>query len=274
MSAKDTKAAAKDAKPKKQPRQPRPAKKHTHGVPAPAPESFLKKRKAADAIKAKRAAAAADNKKKKSVVRREIFKRAEKYVKEYRAKERNDVRLRRQAKNAGNFYVAPQPKILFVIRVRGIMGVSPKARKILQLLRLRQVHNGVFLKLNKATQNMLFMIEPFITYGEPNLKSVRELIYKRGFGKVAKQRVPLTDNSIIANSLGKVTNNRVICVEDLIHEIFTVGPNFKEVNNFLWPFKLSSPLGGYTKHKKTHFSEGGDHGNREELINELIRKMN
>jgi large subunit ribosomal protein L7e len=208
------------------------------------------------------------------VVRREIFKRAEKYVKEYRAKERSEVRLRRQAKNAGNFFVPAQPKILFVIRIRGIMGVSPKARKILQLLRLRQVHNCVFLKLNKATQNMLFMIEPFVTYGEPNLKSVRELIYKRGYGKVAKQRVPLTDNSIVANALGKVTNNRVICVEDLIHEIVTAGPNFKECNNFLWPFKLSSPLGGYSNSKKTHFSEGGDHGNREEEINGLIRQMN
>jgi len=268
-TAAPAKAAA--SKPKREPRKPR---AHKHGPPVPTPESFLKKRKAADAVKAKRVATAADAKKKKTAVRKEIFRRAEKYVKEYRAKEKADVRLKRQAKNAGNFYISPQPKVLFVIRIRGIMGVSPKARKILQLLRLRQVHNGVFLKLNKATQNMLFLIEPFITYGEPNLKSVRELLYKRGFGKVSKQRIPLTENSIIANALGKVTDNRVICMEDLIHEIFTCGPKFKECNNFLWPFKLSAPLGGYTKHKKTHVSEGGDHGNREELINGLIRKMN
>lgn len=31
----------------------------------------------------------------------------------------------------------------------------------------------------------------------PNLKSVRELIYKRGYGKLNKQRIALTDNSII-----------------------------------------------------------------------------
>lgn len=31
----------------------------------------------------------------------------------------------------------------------------------------------------------------------PNLKSVRELIYKRGYGKLNKQRIPLTDNSVI-----------------------------------------------------------------------------
>ncbi|GAU15299.1 hypothetical protein TSUD_03670 [Trifolium subterraneum] len=31
----------------------------------------------------------------------------------------------------------------------------------------------------------------------PNLKSIKELIYKRGYGKVDRQRIPLTDNSII-----------------------------------------------------------------------------
>jgi len=249
-------------------------KQHQRGVAVKEPESHLKKRQTLEAIKAKRTAAKAGDAKKKKVMRTEIFKRAERYVKEYRAKERSEIRLRRQAKNVGNFYIPPQSKMVFVMRIRGINGVSPKVRKILQLLRLRQVHNGVILKLNKAIQNMLFMIEPFVTYGPPNLKTVRELIYKRGYGKVDKQRVPLTDNYIIAKALAKSTNNRIICIEDLIHEIFTVGPNFKEVNNFLWPFKLSAPLGGYNKHKKTHFSEGGDHGNREEEINALVRRMN
>ena len=32
----------------------------------------------------------------------------------------------------------------------------------------------------------------------------------------------------------------IICMEDLVHEIYTVGPHFKEASNFLWPFKLSS----------------------------------
>jgi len=258
----------------KAPEKKAPAKQHQRGPAVKEPESHLKKRKTLETIKAKRAALKASDSLKKKAMRNEIFKRAERYVKEYRAKERSEVRLRRQAKNAGNFYIPPQSKMVFVIRIRGINGVSPKVRKILQLLRLRQVHNGVFLKLNKATQNMLFMIEPFVTYGPPNLKTVRELIYKRGYGKVDRQRVPLTDNFVIARQVGKVTNNRVICIEDLIHEIFTVGPNFKECNNFLWPFKLASPLGGYTKHKKTHFSEGGDHGNREEEINALVRRMN
>jgi large subunit ribosomal protein L7e len=39
------------------------------------------------------------------------------------------------------------------------------------------------------------------------LKSVRELIYKRGFGKVNKARKALTDNSIIEKALGKQFKN-------------------------------------------------------------------
>lgn len=69
--------------------------------------------------------------------------------------------------------------------VFSINKVAPKVRKVLQLFRLRQINNGVFIKLNKATINMLRIAEPYITWGYPNLKSVRELIYKRGYVKVS-----------------------------------------------------------------------------------------
>jgi large subunit ribosomal protein L7e len=61
------------------------------------------------------------------------------------------------------------------------------------------------------------------------LKTVRELIYKRGYGKVNRQRLPLSNNAVIENSLGKYD---ILSVEDLVHEIFTVGPNFKQVSVF------------------------------------------
>merc|ERR1712088_925638 len=100
--------------------------------------------------------------------------------------------------------------------------VSPKVKKVLRLFRLRQINNGVFIKLNKATINMLRICEPYITWGMPNLMSV--------------------------------------------------GPNFKYASNFLWPFKLNTPAGGWRK-KVNHFVEGGDFGCREDKINELLKKM-
>lgn len=51
--------------------------------------------------------------------RKGIYQRAEKYAAEYRASEKNLIRLKRQAKNSGNFFIAPEAKVLFAIRVRG-----------------------------------------------------------------------------------------------------------------------------------------------------------
>ena len=151
-----------------------------------------------------------------------------------------------------------------------IRKLAPKPKKVLQLLRLRQLHNAVFVKLNKATWNMIKMVEPWVTYGYPSRQTISKLIYKRGAGKVQRRRIPLTDNSIVAGELGK---HGIACVEDLIHEVVTCGPKFKEANNFLWPFKLSSPLGGF-EIKRHSFAQGfGAFGNREELINALIKKM-
>lgn len=233
------------------------------------PESVLKKRKQLDELKAKRAAhlkaQSVANKKKRA----EYIKRAEKYVKEYRTEERSSIRLRRQARKAGNYYVEPEAKVALVVRIRGIMGVSPKVKKILQLLRLRQIHNAVFVRLNKATMQMLTLVDPYIAWGYPNIKTVREMVYKRGYGKVEKQRIPLTDNTIVEKALG---DKDIICVEDLVHEVVTCGPAFKEANNFLWPFKLSAPLGGFSK-KLRHFNEGGEAGNREDKINALVQRM-
>merc|ERR1711991_1116913 len=133
---------------------------------------------------------------------RDVFKRAESYVKEYRSREKSLIRLRRQAKLAGNYFVEPEAKLAFVIRIRGTQGIDPRSKKILQLLRLRQIHNGVFVKLNSASLEMLRIVQPYIAYGYPNLKSVKELIYKRGHAKVNNQRLPISDNTVVERSLG------------------------------------------------------------------------
>lgn len=186
------------------------------------------------------------------------------------AQERDLIRLKREAKANNGFFVEPEAKLVLVVRIRGMNDIAPKTKKILQLLRLRQINNAVFLRVNKATMSMLQRVEPYVAYGYPNLKTVRELIYKRGFGKVAGSRIPLTDNAVVEKALG---SHNIICVEDLIHEIVTVGPAFKQANNFLWPFKLSTPKGGLS-HKRLHFIEGGQAGNREQYINNLIRAAN
>ena len=221
----------------------------TPAVSTRVPETLLKKRKRDEKWAADAKAHQASEKKARRTSRGVVFKRAESYVKEYRQQEKDVISMRREARCMGGFYVQPEAKLLFVVRLRGINGVHPKTKKILQLLRLRQINNGVFVRANAATIAMLRRVEPYVTYGVPTLKTVRDLVYKRGHGKVDGNRVRLTDNDIIEKALGK---HGIICVEDLIHEVATVGPHFKEASNFLWPFKLNNPNGGW-RSKTNHF---------------------
>lgn len=116
---------------------------------------------------------------------------------------------------------------------------------------------------------MIRKVEPYVAYGYPSQSTISKLIYKRGYGKVNGQRIPLTDNTVIEEQLGKFG---IASIEDLIHEIVTVGPHFKEANNFLWAFKLNSPKEGFEK-KRHPYQNGGAWGNREDLINDLVKRM-
>ncbi|KIM83574.1 hypothetical protein PILCRDRAFT_46375, partial [Piloderma croceum F 1598] len=216
------------------------------------PETFLKKRTQNEKAREERLAAVTAARKASKAKREVIFKRAESYVKEYLSKEKEEICLKRAARAAGDFYVPAQPKMYFPINE-----IAPKPRKIHQLLRLLQINNGVFVKVTKATRQMLRLVEPYITYGEPNLKSVHELIYKRGYGKINKQCIPLTNNSVIESTLAQYD---ILSVEDLVHEIYTAGPNFKQASNFLWPFKPLNPTGCWRMRKFMHYVLGGDFG--------------
>ena len=195
------------------------------------------------------------------------------------------------------FYFISKYLFTFNKKKNSVNQLHPEVKRILRLFRLRQLHNGTFLRINKATLNMLKKVLPFITFGYANIfifsslkffsdklisnvylifffryptrQTIQKLLLKRGFAKVNGQRIPLTDNTIIEKALGTKGIN---CLEDLVHELITVGPHFKEANNFLWPFKLDTPRGGFSN-KRHAFHQGGDWGNREIFINDLIKAM-
>jgi large subunit ribosomal protein L7e len=234
-----------------------------------APETVLKKRKTLEVLREDRAAKLRAEREVRRSSRIESFRRAEKYVAEYKRKEKAVVAAKRAARTHKNIFVPDEPRVAFVIRIRGINAVAPGPKKTLQLLRLRQIYNGVFVKINKPMLQMLRKVEPYIAWGYASESTIRTLVYKRGFGCVERTRTAIRDNALIEQHLGKVG---IICMEDLVHVLVTGGTGFKEAARFLWPFKLSPPKGGL-RAKRKHFVEGGDAGNREEHINKLIKAM-
>ncbi|XP_016091173.1 60S ribosomal protein L7-like 1 [Sinocyclocheilus grahami] len=234
------------------------------------PENLLKKRKAYQAIKATQAKLALQQKRK---VQKGIplkFKRLEEFLKNSKRRNRDETRLARLKQRP----LPPMPpaknSLVFAVRIREIKGVSPKVMKAVQMLRLRKIFSGTFVKVSKASIKMLKTVEPYVAWGYPNLKSVRELILKRGLARIDKRRIPLTDNTLIEQHLGQYG---IICLEDLIHEIYSTGKNFKVVNNFLCPFRLSVPRHA-AKDKVGLLKDVGDPGPRAEDINTIIRKLN
>ncbi|CCK71920.1 Rlp7p KNAG_0I01290 [Huiozyma naganishii CBS 8797] len=148
-----------------------------------------------------------------------------------------------------------EPTLFFVIRVRGptAVNIPHKAFKILSLLRLQELNTGVFVKMTKTVYPLLKLIAPYIVVGKPSLSSIRSLIQKRS--KIVYKRpedtqeaeIVLNDNNIVEEKLGDCG---IICIEDMIHEINSMGENFQPVNFFLQPFKLNREVAGFSSLNK------------------------
>jgi hypothetical protein len=71
-----------------------------------------------------------------------IFKRAEKYVSEYRKKERDLIRLKRSAKVRNNYHVEGEPTLAFVMRIRGYVqqSFSLYLKKLISLVFVVSIH--------------------------------------------------------------------------------------------------------------------------------------
>lgn len=235
----------------------------------PAPESAIKRAAFKQQQTANFKKAIVANKAALNALKKLAYQRALKYSREYRGTEKRLIAARRDAKLHGNFYLEAKPKIAVVTRIRGIAKVRPKQRKILQLLRLRQIFNTIFVKLNKPMENMLRCVEPYIAYGYPSLSTVRAMVYKRGHLKINGQRIKISNNQMIKD---KFNNDDVVCAEDVVNQIYTCGKHFRTVTHGMWPYKLAPPAGGM-RMKRRHFVEGGDFGNRETLINRFLKRM-
>lgn len=237
------------------------------------PENVLKKRKVSDRIRVRQAKAQVENQHRNKRQAKKVpggkFKRAERFIQQYRVKERDDIRLVRHAKvqEKGETDLLQRP--LFVVRLRGVSKIHPKVQQVFDILHLKNVNHGSFQFNNRTTKALLKVVEPYVTWGFPSLKIIRELIYKRAHCRNDGKKLPLNDNALIEEKLGQ---HGIICIEDLVHELYTLGSNFTTVVNFLEPFQLSAPSSGWKK-KRQQFMKGGDCGSREGKINSLLRTM-
>lgn len=195
-------------------------------------------------------------------------------IAEYRKAERDDTRLRRQSEQHSLRPLAYIPdgskELALVFRYRANRIASQAVIKILRDMRLVRKYQAVFVKITPETRKLLAAVEPFISWGYPSVGVVRDLIFKYGFTKDGSKKTAISGNMQIEKALG---DRNIICIEDLVHEIFTVGPNFDAANKYLCQFVLQAPKKGWEKSKGLHFTKGGECGFRAEAINDLFSSI-
>lgn len=200
------------------------------------------------------------------------FVSAERLVKDYRQKEHDSIRVRRRSKTISDREVekiCAECKVAFVVLIRSPALADKKVRRLLKRLRLFSVFTGVFVSVNTRMAKTLQLVAPFVLYGRPSRKSVRDLLRKRAFARVDKKRIQLSDNQLVEDHLG---DKGMLCVEDMVHELTTSGEHFQAVANFLWPFRLSAPTGRFEKYT-LQVDEVGKAGFKDKVIDEWIAKL-
>ncbi|CAK7901953.1 60S ribosomal protein L7-A [[Candida] anglica] len=229
------------------------------------PEILLRKRKNVERKRIEKQEAArarAAEHKKRNLLRSKKFIRAETLVSNHKSAELEAKRVKHITKHeqmkqeqgisAKHSDEETDPRLLFIIRVpdhtKGLK-IPSKSKKILALLRLNKPNTGVFVKATRATIPLLKLISPYVLAGKPSLSSVRRLFQKRACISALDEEdqspkiVKLDSNAAVEDKFGDDLG--LICIEDLVHEIITMGENFKTVSYWVMPFKLNTPVSGW-----------------------------
>jgi large subunit ribosomal protein L30 len=157
------------------------------------------------------------------------------------------------------------PRLYFVVRIRGAPGMRRKILNTLKLLRMHKVNHGVLVWGTKNYKGMLRKCNSYITYGDIQKDTLVSLLKKRG--KIIGDR-PLTD-SAVKEFTGYET------IEDLADallkgEIQYKGNDLKKIKPV---FRLHPPRGGFKGTIKRHYKEGGVLGYIGDEINQVLERM-
>ena len=256
------------------------------------PESVLKRRHDLDDLKRKRQAANETySNNGRSSKKTAYIKKPETFLSQSRNRRNNATRYRRvmrkgmqkrasSKKEIKDVVIADETSstlqsnsvdalMVFVIRIRDDVGVPRVCKRALKRLRLHTIHTGVFVRYNDVARKRLHLVEPFVVYGIPSKAIVTDLLERKGHALIDNERVPISDNLVIEKVLGEEHN--IICIEDLVHELYSVGDSFNAASNFLAPFSLADTKTDFER-RTLKLKDGKDYGDRGELVNQYIKE--
>jgi large subunit ribosomal protein L7e len=197
------------------------------------------------------------------------IKRPEDFVTEYREKQKNYNQYKKRLHKDLELLNIKENDLIFIIRIRGDKNLSDNQKKLFKILNLKKQHEGSIFVVDKNLKKSISCLENYIIYGFINKKNFKDLITKRGYLKYNNGLHPIKSNKLVEDVLGE---KNIICVEDIVSEIFSKGENFNFIKKVLRTFKLNKPTEGYGN-KASRFVNDGAWGFHGDKLNLLIEKM-
>lgn len=147
------------------------------------------------------------------------------------------------------------------VRVRGQPDTRKQTRETLDNLGLEQKNHCLLLPETDASEGMLRQAKDIITYGSIDQELAAELLEARG----------RTDHGPLADAIEEVGYDSI---EDLVEALddgeVTVGDLKQDGFRNIVP--LTPPSKGY-RDTRRGFNQGGSLGNREDAMEQLLRRM-
>ncbi|ORM40493.1 60S ribosomal protein L7-like 1 [Babesia sp. Xinjiang] len=108
-------------------------------------------------------------------------------------------------------------KLLLAVRNRRAVE-SSISRSTLQLMGLLRIGTGRFFSNSEQSLKDLLQVEPFVFFGTPTLKHVRELLHKRGTTILPGGKTMLiSSNSVVEDHIG---GTDLLCLDDVVDAVY------------------------------------------------------
>ena len=153
-------------------------------------------------------------------------------------------------------------KTLLVVRIRGGVDAQKTVEATLTMLRMERNNYATILKESSSYIGMLRKVKDYVTWGEPDVETMKNLLEARG-KLVGDEKV--TDEAL--KTLGYES------VDKLANAIVAGEVEFSQLNGVKPFFRMHPPKKGFKRTVKRPYRDHGELGYRGEAINELIKRM-
>lgn len=158
--------------------------------------------------------------------------------------------------------MAEKRECLAVVRVRGVVGVSPEMKKTLGILHLNRNCHITLVDNRPSFFGMLKKVRHLVAWGEITKENILLLLSKRG---------KLVGNKKLDEEYVQKVGYKTL--EELAGAIYELKVDFRHLPDIKPVFRAHPPKKGYKGKIKKSYAAGGVTGYRGKAINKLVENM-